>query len=112
MEVLIMVKFALICAAIATIPCAAIARNQTATAKTTPAIYATQPSVDTTKSTPASNTGSFKHATWFVGNDGLLYSNICQTPDFWVAFARYYLVGSGCVARLNGLVEEGVMVQR
>jgi hypothetical protein len=51
-------------------------------------------------------------AEWFVGDDGLVYSNICQTPYFWVRFRRYYLVGSGCVATNGYTTATGVMIQQ
>lgn len=50
---------------------------------------------------------------WYYDANGVAWSNICQTPNFWVSFGqRYYVVGSQCIARYNGMEAWGVMVAR
>ncbi len=47
---------------------------------------------------------------WYYDYNGVAWSNMCQTPNFYVYFSRYYVVGSGCVATYNGMTATGVMV--
>ena len=62
---------------------------------------------------PAEGVATLQRAHWYYDYNGVAWSNICQTPNFWVSFgSRYYLVGSGCVAQYNGMTASGVMVAR
>lgn len=60
---------------------------------------------------PTEGTVTLQRAHWYYDYNGVAWSNICQTPNFYVNFgSRYYVVGSGCVATYNGMTATGVMV--
>ncbi len=62
---------------------------------------------------PPEGVATLRRAAWYYDYNGVAWSNICQTPNFWVSFgSRYYIVGSGCVASYGGMTATGIMVAR
>jgi hypothetical protein len=65
------------------------------------------------KPAPTEGAATLQRVHWYYDYNGVAWSNICQTPDFWVSFgSRYYVVGSRCVATYAGMTAYGVMVAR